>query len=163
MISGASSSSIIAQVDLINMKTKDVIQAVMSAFPRMSPLREHPDEMNSFDYESDDYLVEVKIRRKEYPSWIIEKFKVDSNIGIAESVKKDFLYVNCFPPRIYMWNISNLVRRDYDFQYENRGMPATTDFGGRGMVTKCTGYLYNKDSIIIDTSDFYDTLSENED
>ena len=87
------------------MKTENVIQAVSSAFPRMSELREHPEQMNPFDYESDDYLVEVKIRRKDYDPWIIEEMKVDTNISIAEGAKKDFLYVNCFPPIIYIWNI----------------------------------------------------------
>lgn len=144
------------------MITKDVIQAVMSAFPRMSELREHPDQMNPFDYESDDYLVEVKVRRKDYDPWIIEQMKLDTNIGIAEGVKKDFLYVNCFPPKIYMWNISRLVRDDYDFGFEKRGMPETTQFGGRGMVTKITGYLYNKDAIIIDLSDTSIKIPEDE-
>lgn len=135
------------------MKTEDVIQAVSSAFPRMSELREHPEQMNPFDYESDDYLVEVKIRRKDYDPWIIEEMKVDTNIAIAEGVKKDFLYVNCFPPIIYIWNISKMIRDDFDFGFEKRGMPHTTEFGGRGMVTKSVGYLNNKDSIRIDTSD----------
>ena len=114
--------------------------------------------MNSFDYESDDYIVEVKIRRKAYDPWIIEQIKLDTNIGIAESVKKDFLYVNCFPPTIYIWNISKLVREDFDFKFEDRGMPHTTDFGGRGMVTKSTGYLYNADSIRLDISDLSITM-----
>ncbi len=144
------------------MKTEDVIQAVMSAFPRMSELRAHPEPMNSFDYESNDYLVEVKIRRKDYDPWIIEEMKVDSNIGIAESVKKDFLYVNCYPPKIYIWNISKLVREGYDFNYEKRGMPHTTDFGGRGMVTKSTGYLHNKGAIQVDTSDLSIKIPTNE-
>ena len=144
------------------MRTEDVIQAVQSAFPRMSELRAHPEKMNSFDYESDDYLVEVKIRRKDYDPWIIEEMKVDSNIAIAESVKKDFLYVNAFPPMIYIWNISKMIREDYDFNYENRGMPHTTDFGGRGMVTKSTGYLHNKDAISIDTSDLSIKIPSNE-
>ena len=140
------------------MKTDQVIQVVMSAFPRMSELREHPEQMNSFDYESDDYIVEVKIRRKAYDPWIIEQIKLDTNIGIAESVNKDFLYVNCFPPIIYIWNISKLVREDFDFKFEDRGMPHTTDFGGRGMVTKSTGYLYNADSIRLDISDLSITM-----
>ncbi len=146
----------------IFMKTEDVIQAVMSAFPRMSELREHPERMNSFDYESDDYLVEVKVRRKDYDPWIIEELKVDTNIAVAESVKKDFLYVNCFPPKIYIWNISKMIREDYDFGYEKRGMPHTTDFGGRGMVTKSTGYLYNKTALIVDISDLSIKIPTNE-
>ena len=135
------------------MRTKEVIQAVQSAFPRMLTLREHPDEMNPFDYESDDYLVEVKVRRKAYDPWIIEQMKLDTNINIAEGVKKDFLYVNSFPPLIYIWNISRMVRDDYDFNFEDRDMPDSTDFNSRGIITKSTGYLYNKDAIKIDLSD----------
>jgi len=46
-----------------------------------------------------------------------------------------------------------MIRDDFDFGFEKRGMPHTTGFGGRGMVTKSVGYLNNKDSIRIDTSD----------
>ena len=104
-----------------------------------------------FDYESIDYLVEIKVRRKAYDPWIIEELKLDTNIGIAESVKKDFVYVNGFQHLLYVWNISKLIRDDYDFGFEDRKMPWTTDFDAGQIITKRTGYLYNSSSLIINT------------
>ena len=133
------------------MTEKEVAQYIMAAFPRMNKLTKAEDEFSPFDYESIDYLVEIKVRRKAYDPWIIEQLKVDTNIGIAESVKKDFVYVNGFQHLLYAWNISKLIRDDYDFGFEDREMPWTTDFDAGQIITKRTGYLYNSSSLIINT------------
>lgn len=133
------------------MTEKEVAQYIMAAFPRMHKLTKAEDEYSPFDYESIDYLVEIKVRRKAYDPWIIEELKLDTNIGIAESVKKDFVYVNGFQQLLYVWNISKLIRDDYDFGFEDRKMPWTTDFDAGQIITKRTGYLYNSSSLIINT------------
>jgi len=133
------------------MTESEVASNIMKAFPRMKELRKARDEFSPFDYESDDYLVEIKSRRKAYDPWVIEQLKVDTNIGIAESVKKDFIYVNAFELLIYIWNISKLIRENYDFGFEDREMPWTTDFEAVQIISKRTGYLYSKDAILIDT------------
>ena len=133
------------------MTEKEVAQYIMAAFPRMNKLTKAEDEFSPFDYESIDYLVEIKVRRKAYDPWIIEELKLDTNIGIAESVKKDFVYVNGFQQLLYVWNISKLIRDDYDFGFEDRKMPWTTDFDAGQIITKRTGYLYNSSSLIINT------------
>ena len=73
------------------MTEEQVAQNIMLAFPKMNKLIKAEDEFSPFDYESIDYLVEIKVRRKAYDPWIIEQLKLDTNIGIAESVKKDFI------------------------------------------------------------------------
>ena len=135
------------------MTEAEVAEKIMAAFPRMKELRQARDEFSPFDYESDDYLVEIKSRRKAYDPWIIEQLKVDTNVAIAESVKKDFIYVNAFELLLYIWNISKLIREDYDFGFEDREMPWTTDLEAVQIISKRTGYLYSKDAIIVNTEE----------
>ena len=135
------------------MTEAEVAEKIMAAFPRMKELRQARDEFSPFDYESDDYLVEIKSRRKAYDPWIIEQLKVDTNVAIAESVKKDFIYVNAFELLLFIWNISKLIREDYDFGFEDREMPWTTDFEAVQIISKRTGYLYSKDAIIVNTGE----------
>jgi hypothetical protein len=135
------------------MTEAEVAEKIMAAFPRMKELRQARDEFSPFDYESDDYLVEIKSRRKAYDPWIIEQLKVDTNVAIAESVKKDFIYVNAFELLLYIWNISKLIREEYDFGFEDREMPWTTDFEAVQIINKRTGYLYSKDAIIVNTEE----------
>ena len=135
------------------MTEAEVAEKIMAAFPRMKELRQARDDFSPFDYESDDYLVEIKSRRKAYDPWIIEQLKVDTNVAIAESVKKDFIYVNAFELLLYIWNISKLIREDYDFGFEDREMPWTTDFEAVQIISKRTGYLYSKDAIIVNTEE----------
>jgi hypothetical protein len=135
------------------MTEAEVAEKIMAAFPHMKELRQARDEFSPFDYESDDYLVEIKSRRKAYDPWIIEQLKVDTNVAIAESVKKDFIYVNAFELLLFIWNISKLIREDYDFGFEDREMPWTTDFEAVQIISKRTGYLYSKDAIIVNTEE----------
>ena len=135
------------------MTEAEVAEKIMAAFPRMKELRQARDEFSPFDYESDDYLVEIKSRRKAYDPWIIEQLKVDTNVAIAESVKKDFIYVNAFELLLYIWNISKLIREEYDFGFEDREMPWTTDFEAVQIISKRTGYLYSKDATIVNTEE----------
>ena len=135
------------------MTEAEVAEKIMAAFPRMKELRQARDEFSPFDYESDDYLVEIKSRRKAYDPWIIEQLKVDTNVAIAESVKKDLIYVNAFEVRLYIWNISKRILEEYDFGFEDREMPWTTDFEAVQIISKRTGYLYSKDAIIVNTEE----------
>jgi hypothetical protein len=134
------------------MTEAQVAEQIMIAFPKMSKLIKAKDQFSYFDYENKRYLFEIKSRRKAYDPWIIEELKVDTNIGIAESVKKDFVYVNEFEGVLYIWNISKLIRDDYNFGFHNREMPWHTDFERTQTVNKMTGYLYNKDALIINTN-----------
>ena len=46
------------------------------------------------------------------------------------------------------WNIHNLVRKGYDFQWTEQLMPETTEFDNTNVITKVVGYLYEKDAKI---------------
>ena len=133
------------------MTEEQVAKQIMISFPGISELIKAEDQFSYFDYENENYLFEIKSRRKAYDPWIIEQLKLDTNIGIAESVKKDFVYVNEFKGSLYIWNISKLVRRDYDFGFQEREMPWHTDFDRTETVNKITGYLFNRDATIVRT------------
>mgnify|MGYP003135082898 FL=1 len=131
------------------MTESEVADQLTILFPKMSKLVKANDQFSYFDYENDDYLFEIKSRRKAYDPWIIEQLKVDTNVGIAESVKKDFIYVNEFEFTLYIWNVSKLIRENYDFGFEKREMPWHTDFKDKDAVNKMIGYLYNKNAHIM--------------
>jgi hypothetical protein len=131
------------------MKESEVADQLMVLFPKMNKLIKAIDQFSYFDYENDNYLFEIKSRRKSYDPWIIEQLKVDTNTGIAESVKKDFIYVNEFEFSLYIWNISKLIRKNYDFRFQEREMPWHTDFENTKSIDKMVGYLYNKDALIL--------------
>lgn len=131
------------------MKENEVAEQLMVLFPKMNKLIKAVDQFSYFDYENDNYLFEIKSRRKSYDPWIIEQLKVDTNTGIAESVKKDFIYVNEFEFSLYIWNISKLIRNNYDFRFQEREMPWHTDFENTKSIDKMVGYLYNKDALIL--------------
>ena len=40
------------------------------------------------------------------------------------------------------WNIHNLVRKGYDFQWSKIPMPQTTDFTNNKVIVKEIGFLY---------------------
>ena len=133
------------------MTESEVAEQLMVAFPKIPKLTAAKDQFSHFDYENENYLFEIKSRRKAYNPWIIEELKVDTNIGIAESVKKDFIYINEFEFVLYIWNVSKLIRDDYDFGFEKREMPWHTDFKNTDGISKMVGYLYNKDATIFNT------------
>ena len=134
------------------MTEAQVAEQIMKLYPKMSKLIKAQDQYSHFDYENKSYLFEIKSRRKAYDPWIIEELKVDTNTGIAESVKKDFVYVNEFEGVLYIWNVSKLIRDDYNFGFHERKMPWHTNFENSQTVKKMTGYLYNKDALIINTN-----------
>tara|TARA_R100001143_G_C3351477_1_gene129766 strand:- start:937 stop:1365 length:429 start_codon:yes stop_codon:yes gene_type:complete len=135
------------------MTEQEIADKIMLAYPKMDKLRKAPDQFSSFDYENDRYLLEFKSRRVFYNPWIIEQLKLDTNINIAESVKKDFLYVTESLGTIYVWNISKLIKDGYDFEFDMRECPKCTEIPGKRndeMILKTVGYLYISASTKID-------------
>ena len=122
---------------------RKIIQALSRHYPTLGDFAE-THEMSPYDFECDYYIIEIKSRNKRYDPWIIERIKVDANTGIAESLKKDFLYLTEYKGDAYIWNISKLIRNDYNFNWEQRQMPWQTEFDRNQKVQKQVGYLYEK-------------------
>ena len=129
-------------------KERQIAQDILRLYPQLGDLQESF-EFDHHDFECDQYLMEVKSRCTRYSSWIIEKMKVDANLLYAFSLNKMFLYITEYNGRAYVWNISKMADNHYDFNWETRKMPATTEFENNKFVDKEVGYLYEKDATVI--------------
>ena len=125
----------------------EIINELNSIHPGLN-LIEHIDPYSTYDAENDRYIVEIKSRTAEYDSWIIEKKKFDSNIIKSVETGKTFVYLTEYQGKIMTWNIHKLVRKNYDFNWEQRTLPETTEFINRLAIPKIVGYLYEKDATI---------------
>lgn len=127
-------------------KEDKVIKALAKAFPKMNKLSDtHKTE--TFDCENSDYIFEIKCRDKRYDSWILEKSKFDSNIPKAEKSGRDFIYVVEFNGDAWAWNITKMKGEGYDFAWEERAMPKTTEFRNKTLINKQVGYVYESDAL----------------
>jgi hypothetical protein len=129
------------------MTQSEIVDRLNELYPDLN-LVECKDQFCSCDAESDNYIVEIKSRDTEYDSWIIEKSKFDKNIVKSVETTKKFIYLTEYNGKIMTWNIHNLVRKGYDFQWTEQLMPETTEFDNTNVITKVVGYLYEKDAKI---------------
>jgi hypothetical protein len=67
-----------------------------------------------YDCYNDNYLIEIKSRQREYNPWLIEKYKYD---------------------------ITDLTINGYNFNWETRQQPETTEFYLQDPIPKRVGYL----------------------
>jgi len=123
------------------MTQTEIIDKLNSIYPGLD-LVEATDPYSSFDAENTRYIVELKSRDKQYRSWVIEKKKFDSNIVKSVEKNKMFVYLTEYKGKIMTWNIHNLVRKGYDFQWTEQLMPQTTEFNNTKPITKVVGFLY---------------------
>ena len=123
------------------MTQTEIIDKLNSTYPGLD-LVEVSDPYSTYDAENERYIVEVKSRDKQYRSWAIEKKKFDSNIVKSVEKRKMFVYLTEYNGNIMTWNIHNLVRKGYDFQWSKIPMPQTTDFEDNEVVVKEVGFLY---------------------
>jgi hypothetical protein len=123
------------------MKQTDIINKLNAIYPDLN-LVECEDQFCSCDAQSDNYIVEIKSREKQYRSWVIEKKKFDDNIDKSVELGKKFIYLTEYNGRILTWNIHNLVLDNYDFQWTEIPMPQTTEFEDTKTITKVVGFLY---------------------
>jgi hypothetical protein len=107
-------------------------------------------QYSHYDAENKENIVEIKSRRAKYDPHLIEYYKAVKNQEIAIEKGKDFLYLVEHNQYLYIWNISQMVQEEYDFKFEKRVMPKTTDFDDNSKKEKVVGYLYEKDAIKID-------------
>jgi len=130
----------------ISMKQDEVIKELNNLYPNMDNLQETEDPFCSYDAINDTYIVEIKSRDKTYDSWIIEKKKFDSNIIKAIEENKSFIYLTECNGKVMTWNINRMIAAEYDFKWELRDMPSTTEFDNNHMISKEVGYLFEADA-----------------
>jgi hypothetical protein len=113
-------------------------------------------EANKFcrwDGESDKYLAELKCRNAHYDTLMIEYDKLDCVKEEADKTGREFLYCVSTPKGVYVFNVSDLCRKQYDFKWENKYLPSKTDFGGSMHKTKKVGYMSINDCTFSGISD----------
>ena len=110
-------------------------------------LEKMKNEFSKWDCTSaDDALViELKCRRKHYPTMLIEKPKFEALLARAKELDYTPLYINSTPTGIYSWDLTKVL---IEWKIENKH-PATTSFGARGRVPKEVGYLNIEDAEIL--------------
>lgn len=104
-----------------------------------------------WDAESDKYLAELKCRRTHYDTQMIEYDKLDCVKAEADKTNREFLYCVSTPEGLYIFNVSKLCQDGYDFKWENKYLPYTTDFFSKAKRTKKVGYIDVKDSYLTET------------
>jgi hypothetical protein len=104
-------------------------------------LKETTNIYEHYDCYNDNYLIEIKSRQREYNPWLIEKYKYDKNYTQATKDKKLFIYVTEYKTRIIAWNITDLTINGYNFNWETRQQPETTEFYLKEPIPKRVGYL----------------------
>jgi hypothetical protein len=104
------------------------------------------DSFCRYDADNSKYMAELKCRRAHYDTQLIEYDKLDFIKAIADETNREFLYCVSTPKGVYVFNVSQLCSDSYDFKWENKYLPATSDFGKSYHKTKKVGYLAIQDS-----------------
>ena len=94
-----------------------------------------------FDAYNNDYIIEIKYRNKMYDNIIIEFDKYAYNKLYAEMNNRKFLYVVGIEEDVYIFNITNLDKSGYNYNWEMRRMPKQTEFENNWDINKYVGYL----------------------
>tara|TARA_Y100000004_G_C8695407_1_gene319346 strand:+ start:151 stop:525 length:375 start_codon:yes stop_codon:yes gene_type:complete len=103
-----------------------------------------------------DNIYEFKFRNTFYNTTLIEFDKFSYNIMYANIKKKRFLYVVRMKDNIYIFNVSDLYKADFDFQFHYRLMPLHTEFyNSNKKIKKYVGYIpIDKAVCVFDTKKY---------
>ena len=124
------------------MKQHEVIAIINRDYPQMDSFIESEYQYTTYDAENKDYILEIKSRKSRYEKWLIEKHKFDTNLDIALKKNKQFIYLTEYRTDMLVWNINDLINVGYDFGWELKEQPKTTDFDNNNKIMKEVGYLH---------------------
>jgi hypothetical protein len=125
--------------------SEDKIRQIINDNTRLN-LKKPKQKYLQFDAYDKNYIVEIKIRNTFYANQIIEFSKYAFNSLYAKTNNQTFVYAVAINGTIYIFNISKL-EKDYDFNWEWRKLPATTEFENNDNMLKYVGYLDIKDAV----------------
>ena len=106
-------------------------------------------EYNRFDAEDNKNIYEIKIRSKYYEDTFIEFDKYSYNTMYAQEFNKIFIYVVKMENTIYLFNVSLLYMRGYDFNWELKKLNRNTEFNQTEKIQKIVGYINTDEAIYI--------------
>lgn len=123
------------------MNEKQLHELIIKYAPGLQTLqRTDYDQYCSYDAFDSKYVMEYKCRRKWYPDGTqLEQPKYDKNTNVEG---KQYLYaVYDGKEHIRIWNVSKMADDGYDFRWETKMCPSTTDFDRNEYVPKTVGIL----------------------
>jgi hypothetical protein len=91
----------------------------------------------------------VKCRSKVWDPWFIQKIKYDSNMEIAKSKDKSFVFLTEVNKTVYLYNISKLTKLGREFKWTTKLLPNSTEFTKSGKEEKLVNYLYVREALLI--------------
>lgn len=98
-------------------------------------------QFSDFDAQDDNYIVEIKNRRKYYKEKLIEAVKLYKNYQNAQLLNKKFLYVVTDDKGFYVYNISNHINLIIHLPIKAIMCPVSTDFDKNHKITKLSYVL----------------------
>lgn len=125
------------------MNEEELLDWLNKTFERLQ-LVKTKDKCCRWDAENANYVVELKARRAHYDTQIIEWSKYEAVTEEAESSGRRALYVASTPEEILIFDLTQLGSELYRFNWENKYLPATTDFGSTQKITKKVGFIENE-------------------
>ena len=126
---------------------KQAEREILKSFNELSKLNliEESFEYSRFDARDKNYIAEIKDRTCHYPEMLIEFDKYAYNSKYSDINNKRFLYIVNDEEGLYVFNITNLNKDNYDFKWEWRDMPKYTEFDSDSIINKYVGYInFNK-------------------
>lgn len=125
--------------------SEDIVRQTINNNTKLN-LKKPKQKYLQFDAYDKNYIVEIKVRNTYYDKQIIEFSKYAFNSKYAKINDQIFVYAVAIKDIIYIFNISKL-ENDYDFNWEWRKLPATTEFKNNDNMLKYVGYLDIKDAV----------------
>jgi len=117
-----------------------IIKALSTYFKGDEPIV-CSNQYHRFDAYNQNYIIEVKYRNRLYKDFLIEFDKYAYNRLYAKINDKKFLYVVGVDDDIYVYNITNLDRSGYKYNWHMKQMPKQTEFDHNWDIDKYVGYL----------------------
>lgn len=104
-------------------------------------------EYNRFDAEDQKNIYEIKVRSQYYKETFIEFDKYSYNTMYAQEFDKIFIYVVKMENTIYLFNVSLLYMRGYNFNWELKKLNRNTEFNQTVKIQKIVGVINTDEAI----------------
>lgn len=92
-----------------------------------------------------DFILELKCREIHYPEMLIEQVKYDWLVEEAGKRSARPAYINSTPRGIYAWDLYRVKEPIW----EERLLPATTEFENRDQIRKVVGFLPVTEAMVL--------------
>ena len=128
----------------MKVKEYEVIDILRSVKKNIQPCEY---EYNRFDAEDKKNIYEIKVRSKLFKDTFIEFDKYSYNTMYAQEFDKIFIYVVKMENTIYLFNVSLLYMRGYNFNWELKKLNRNTEFNQTEKIQKIVGYINTEEAI----------------